>query len=285
MFACATGVAYGVGGALLALAAQRLQYWRQLLRALHAPALLLPLYCLLLDDSVRWLHATARQDEAVVVLRKAARWNRVTLNEEILKAIGASTNKPEEKKRVSWLTLMRNRALLIRLVACGWCWAAAAFVYYGLTINAVALSGDKYINFALNMAMEIVASLLIMMALERFGRKKSILVSFLVCGVACIAPFFTSHAGTSLGLYFAGKLGATSAFNSLYVYSSELFPTGVRARALSAVSLLGRVGSVLAPQTPLLSRSAQTLLYGGSALSAALALLLLPETRREPLPH
>ncbi|CAK1585788.1 unnamed protein product [Parnassius mnemosyne] len=284
-FACATGVAYGVGGALLALAAHRLHRWRQLLLALHTPALLLPLYCLLLDDSVRWLHATARQDEAIAVLRKAAKWNRVTLNEETLKAIGARDNKQEEKNQVSWLALVKTRALVVKLAACGWCWAAAAFIYYGLTINSVALSGDKYINFALNMAMEIVASLLIMMALERFGRKKSILASFLVCGVACIAPFFISHVGTGLGLYFAGKLGATSAFNSLYVFSAELFPTGVRARALSAVSLLGRIGSVLAPQTPLLSRSVQALLYGGCALSAALALLLLPETRREPLPH
>lgn len=89
-----------------------------------------------------------------------------------------------------WLSLARSRVLVLRFIICCWCWISAAFVYYGLTINSVSLSGDKYTNFALNMAMEIVASLLIMMALERFGRKKSIFVAFFVCGVACVTPYF-----------------------------------------------------------------------------------------------
>lgn len=50
----------------------------------------------------------------------------------------------------------------------------------------------QYVNFALNMTMEMVASLLIMMSLERVGRKRTVLAAFLLCGVACIAPFFVS---------------------------------------------------------------------------------------------
>lgn len=91
-----------------------------------------------------------------------------------------------------WLGLVRSRVLMARMALCSWCWIAAAFVYYGLTINSVSLSGDKYVNFALNMAMEIVASLLLMMALERIGRKWSILASFLLCGLACVTPFIVS---------------------------------------------------------------------------------------------
>ncbi|XP_013173256.1 PREDICTED: organic cation transporter protein-like [Papilio xuthus] len=290
-FACATGVAYGLGGVVFALLAWRVPRWRWLVRAAYAPALLLPLYRRLIDESPRWLHAAGHTQGAANVLRKAARWNKVTINEDILKSIIANekndTEEAEGKKRavLPWSALVTSRPLLARLAACGWCWAAAAFVYYGLTINSVALSGDKYVNFALNMTMEMVASFLIMMSLERVGRKRTVLVAFLLCGVACITPFFVTHGGAGLGLYFAGKLAATAAFNSLYVFTTELFPTGVRARALTAASLLGRVGSVLAPQTPLLSKPVQALLYAACALSAALALLAVPETRREPLPH
>jgi MFS transporter, OCT family, solute carrier family 22 (organic cation transporter), member 4/5 len=99
--------------------------------------------------------------------------------------------KKEESERSSpWKQLLGSRALLYRFAACSWCWVAVAFVYYGLTINSVTLSGDKYVNFALTMSMEIVASLLIMMALERFGRKWSIFTAFCICGVACVTPFF-----------------------------------------------------------------------------------------------
>lgn len=77
-FAAATGAAYGLGGVLLALTARRLRAWRRLLLALHAPALLLPLARLLLDDSARWLHARGRGARAEAVIRKAARWNKVS---------------------------------------------------------------------------------------------------------------------------------------------------------------------------------------------------------------
>ncbi|XP_068633971.1 organic cation transporter protein-like [Battus philenor] len=287
-FACATGVAYGAGGALFALIAWKLPYWRSLIRAAYTPALLLPLYWYLMDESPRWLLSASRSEEAAQVLRKAARWNKVKIDEDILKYVAADEKQQLTVKKVrstSWLELVRSRQLVARLAVCGWCWAAAAFVYYGLTINVVALSGNKHANFALNMGMEIVASILIMMSLERFGRKKSIFASFLLCGSATIAPFFISHPTVNLGLYFVGKLGVTAALNSLYVFTTELFPTAVRGRALAASSLLGRIGSVLAPQTPLLSKTVQAILYGASSLSAALALLAVPETRREPLPY
>lgn len=90
----------------------------------------------------------------------------------------------------AWRGVLRSRVLLCRLLVCGWCWAATSFVYYGLTINSVSLSGNKHVNFALNMSMEIAASVLIMMALERVGRKLCIFIAFLLCGVACVSPYF-----------------------------------------------------------------------------------------------
>lgn len=101
---------------------------------------------------------------------------------------GADTAGSAQEEVNPWLELMRSPVLMWRFLVCSWCWVAAAFVYYGLTINSVSLSDDKYTDFALSMAMEVVASLLLMMALERFGRKKSIFLSFLLCGTACVLP-------------------------------------------------------------------------------------------------
>ncbi|XP_028042239.1 organic cation transporter protein-like [Bombyx mandarina] len=287
-FACATGVAYGLGGMLFALIAWKIQYWRHLLYTVHSFALLLPLYWLLVDESPRWLHAKGRTEETVDIIKKAARWNKIQVSEEILFKLSDKDSMKSDSDSTSsnpWLRLLRSRVLVGRFAICSWCWVAVAFVYYGLTINSVSLSGDKYANFALNMSMEIVASLLIMMALERFGRKWSIFVAFLVCGVACVTPYFTSHAGAGLGMFFVGKLAITFAFNSMYVFTAELFPTSVRSSALAACSLVGRVGSILAPQTPLLSIYIQALLYGAFSCLAALAVLMVPETRRARLPR
>ncbi|XP_045499390.1 organic cation transporter protein-like [Colias croceus] len=285
-FACATGVAYGLGGVLFAVIARYLPNWRDLLRAIHTPALLLPLYWLILDESVRWLHATQQTDKAKAVVKKAARWNTVVLDETSLNnALESNTAQNEGPKENPWLSLLKSRVLMVRFLACCFCWVAAAFVYYGLTINSVALSGDKYTNFALNMVMDIVASLLIMMALERIGRRISICVAFVLCGISSLIPILTSNATTNQSVYFMGKLSITFAFNSLYVFTAELFPTSVRSSALAATSLVGRLGSILAPQTPLLKPTIQTLLYTGCSLLAAAAVVLVPETRRAPLPQ
>ncbi|XP_028161577.1 organic cation transporter protein-like [Ostrinia furnacalis] len=253
-FACATGVAYGLGGALFALVAWAVPNWRRLLLTIHAPALLLPLYWLLVHESPRWLHARQRTTEAAAIIKKAARVNKVTVSEDVMKALlETETEKQKEAvKTNAWLRLLRSRVLMLRFAACAWCWVAVAFVYYGLTINSVALAGDKHVNFALNMGMEVVASLLLMMALERFGRKWTIFLAFLLCGLACVIPFFISHTGTIVALFFVGKLAITLAFNSMYVFTAELFPTEARSSALAACSLVGRLGSILAPQTPLL---------------------------------
>ncbi|PZC71377.1 hypothetical protein B5X24_HaOG213522 [Helicoverpa armigera] len=95
----------------------------------------------------------------------------------------------------------------------------------------------------------------------------------------------SEHGGASLGLFFVGKLAITFAFNSLYVYTAELYPTHARSSALAACSLVGRLGSVLAPQTPLLNMYVQALLYGVCSGSAALLVLLMPETRHARLPQ
>ncbi|XP_013196045.2 organic cation transporter protein [Amyelois transitella] len=285
-FACATGVAYGLGGVLFALAAWGLPHWRHLLVTIHAPALLLPLYWMLLDESPRWLLARGRGMELTAVLKKMARVNKVVLNEDLIKPL--ESNDAQEASKTDgnpWLRLVKSRVLVGRFALCGWCWAACSFVYYGLSINSVSLAGQRHVNFALNMAMEIVASLLLMMLLERVGRKRTVFFSFLLCGVACVVPFFITHSGTGLGLFFMGKLAITCAFNSLYVFTAELFPTHARSSALAATSLVGRVGSILAPQTPLLSGYVQAMLYGGCSLSAALLVLLVPETRRAVLPQ
>lgn len=113
------------------------------------------------------------------------------LDNDVMKALDNEQPKQESQSGNNpWLNLLKSRVLMSRFAVCCWCWISTTFVYYGLTINSVSLSGDKYVNFALNMAMEIVASLLIMMALERFGRKRSIFVAFLLCGFACVTPYF-----------------------------------------------------------------------------------------------
>lgn len=49
-----------------------------------------------------------------------------------------------------------------------------------------------------------------------------------------------------------GKFAITISFIVIYVITAEMFPTSVRHSMVSYSSTFGRIGSILAPQTPLL---------------------------------
>lgn len=55
-----------------------------------------------------------------------------------------------------------------------------------------------------------------------------------------------------LVIYLSGKFSITVAYSSVYIYVSEVFPTNVRQSLLAICSSTGRIGSTLAPLTPLL---------------------------------
>lgn len=56
-------------------------------------------------------------------------------------------------------------------------------------------------------------------------------------------------------LFLVGKLGVVICFTGIYTYSLELFPTSVRGTLLGWGNTAARIGSMLAPLTPLLVRT------------------------------
>jgi hypothetical protein len=50
------------------------------------------------------------------------------------------------------------------------------------------------------------------------------------------------------GLALVGKAAIVSCFCTIFIYSSELFPTVIRSVGVGSCTFFGRVGSLLAPQ-------------------------------------
>ena len=58
----------------------------------------------------------------------------------------------------------------------------------------------------------------------------------------------------STALALIGKSAVVSCFCSIFIYTSELFPTVIRTVGVGACAFFGRVGSLLAPQILFLVR-------------------------------
>ncbi|KAJ2951335.1 hypothetical protein O0L34_g5736 [Tuta absoluta] len=298
---------FAIGQVVLALVAWAVPYWRTLTLVLYAPSLLFAFYFFALEESVRWLLSKGNKAEAARIIFKAADMNKKKLSPETVKQLHYETDIPENdfrrpdqekadskpsneigQERSLVGQVIRSRVIMVRLCVCSFWWITTTFTYYGLSINAVSLAGNMYVNYILTALIEIPGYALSTLTLDRFGRKKSIMTAYTICGLSLITlPFVADISWAATSLNMLGKLCISMAFSSIYIYTSELFPTTARHRLLAFCSMIGRIGNIVAPQTPLLMRvmvSLPYLIFGVMAVTSALLMLLTPETLHRRLP-
>ncbi|XP_026480787.1 organic cation transporter protein-like isoform X1 [Ctenocephalides felis] len=201
----------------------------------------------------------------------------------------AGSQKITKKANYPILTVLKSKFLLLRVANCSFCWLTNTFVYYGLSLNSVAVDGNKYYNFVLVSLIEIPGYIFTYLISNKFGRRSSLCASLLISGLSCVVSNYVDAetAWLRLTLYLLGKFSITVAFTVLYVYTAELFPTSLRHSLLATCSMFGRIGSMVAPQTPLLARfmpSLPMLMFGGCAIISGLLILQFPETLDTRLP-
>lgn len=124
--------------------------------------------------------------------------------------------------------------------------------------------------------------------IKKFGRRLTTSVFFILSAVFVIILYVTP--GIFIIELILGTLGVSSAAIvacSIYVYTSELYPTVVRNMAIGVCSTFMRIGSMVAPfitnsvvDIPWLP----TMIFGISALVAGLVCLILAETKGTMLP-
>lgn len=192
---------FATGQMCLAFLAWLLPYWRNLTFVLYVPGILFLTYYLCLVESVRWLMSQGRKKEAADIIFKGAAVNGRTLPPKTITYLTTTNSSivPTKKEKKHFLDepklIFRSRILFTRLLVISFWFAAVSFIYYGLTINAVSLAGDKYVNYALSAMIEIPGYIINILTLDRFGRKKTILTSYICCAIALTIMIFTISIG------------------------------------------------------------------------------------------
>jgi MFS family permease len=123
---------------------------------------------------------------------------------------------------------------------------------------------------------------------DRFGRRGPAVVLTIATAVAASLSFATATVGFYAGnvLWSAFASAASPVFGA---WTAELFPTRARATAEATATLAAAVGSVVGLQAvglvaPSVGLGHAIELGGVAALAGAFLLLLLPETKQDPLP-
>lgn len=75
---------YTCGLIVMPFIAWAVPYWRNFLRVIYAPTLLILTYSIFLDESIRWLYSKGRKELAVQLIQKIAKRNGVNIDGTML---------------------------------------------------------------------------------------------------------------------------------------------------------------------------------------------------------
>jgi len=165
-------------------------------------------------------------------------------------------------------------------------WFTNAVLYYGLSLNSNLAGSDYYLNYMVNGALEIPAYTLAILVLIRCGRRVPIAGSLAISGLCLLATPLVPPSAV-MWVSVAGKFFVTISFASIYLWTSELFPTELRATGVGSSCFFSRLGGAAASWIAMLAayhESLPVLVYGLTSLLCAVALLFLPETKGKSVP-
>ena len=105
-----------------------------------------------------------------------------------------------------------------------------------------------YWNITLQVLVEVPCSVLAYFMIESktYGRRISMLVSFIICSFACFAIFILQRR-FFFELLALVKGSANLAFIIVYPYTSELYSTLIRGTASAFLSMICRIGGIIMP--------------------------------------
>jgi putative MFS transporter len=215
--------------------------WRWLFLAASFPAFMAFVVRRTLPESPFYLARTGRAEEAAEVLRE------ITGHPVSAAELEAPEQERSSIRELFTRSLARADALMIGV------WVALNISYYGLflwlpfVLNGDKFSIDIYLLLALSALSQFPGYAAAIWLVERIGRKPTLAAFLLLGGVSGYAFAAADSASVYvISLFFVGffNLGA---WGAVYPYTSELFPTRVRASAFGMLEGVGKAAAIAGP--------------------------------------
>ncbi|XP_017033044.1 organic cation transporter protein [Drosophila kikkawai] len=285
-------IPFNIGHASLAVFAYFIRDWRWFQFAITIFSVVFVVYIWLVPESPRWLFSTGRLDKAIRILEKIAKCNKApteTVRPEIEAAYAVKTAlQPLKKGNV--LDLFRTPYLRLKTICMATNWLVTCMVYYGTAQYVSQLGGDIFVNNLIAAVVGIPGTCLCVVLTKYLGRKKTLILSNFLCalGLFLLACLFNFGSVAQVVCATLGLFGASISFPNVYLYGGELFPTVVRSNGMGLCSMVGRVGSVIAPyicDLKVFGGWIAPVVFGIFCVLAIICTLFIPETRGLPLPE
>lgn len=219
-------IPFNLGHLTLPLFAYYFRDWHHLQLALSIPSFLLISYYWIIPESPRWLFTCGRVDRTVTVLEKAAAFNKRptdSIKMDIEKH-AATTNSAKDQARGNFLDLIRTPVMRSYTMYMGFNWMVCGMCFFGVAQYIGQSDGNIFQNVAISSGLELPGTFISIIAMKKFGRKWTLIVSNAVCGIGML--LIVAFPSFRVVLATIALTGMSSSFPTVYLYAGELFPTG-----------------------------------------------------------
>ena len=266
------GIPYALGEMTNSLLAYVFPEWItfQLLSALLCGLPLLLWFCV--PESPRWLIERNRTTRVRRLLRKAAKDNGAELPDSLrapLKSDTISTSSEDTDESMFWEEgkvseeakdafwdrqkglfhpSIRSTTIVLMIL-----WIFMSLIYYGTSflIEDLHIVSSAHLALVLVMTVEIPAYLVSALTMSSLGRKPLLIFNMLLIALVCSIGTGLLGEGWHSNLLtvcvLTAKFCISSVFSVTRIYTSEIYPTHIRATALGFMKSVSCLGSILSP--------------------------------------
>ncbi|GMT36685.1 hypothetical protein PFISCL1PPCAC_27982, partial [Pristionchus fissidentatus] len=281
--------------------------WRWLVSLSAVPLAGLIVVCWWMPESPRFDVASGRLAEAKATLERIAKCNGKSLPEgELVEEIETSSTNMRE------LLYPKHRRTTIQLFII---WTLLGLLYFAISIytpillqsdrcNSISeteedaqtrlrravdttckqLSTESYMNIIITTMAEVPGYILTVFTIEWIGRRGTFAGGFALYAVCFAAMCFCLPKHVIVALLFVARSSIGAIFQTGYIYTSEVYPTTLRAQGLGIGTGFGRMGSMIVPiivqgLAPIDMRLPAVACCVGGIIAAITSALLPVETR------
>ena len=256
--------------------------WRSLqFYSSFACALSLALF-LATPNTPRWLTSKGRDQKAKKVLDIIAMYNGNQLPAYDLKSQSVT-----KKDNFTYFHLFMTWKMFITTSALSYIWITCALLYFAIALESSSLGGDMYQAFGLTATADLPSYFVALFACNYLGRKRTVLGAIFCAGIfigsASLVPqTYENKYIVNVTLAMLAKFCTTTAFNGIFLWTFEIYPTVLRSQGSSYCVAWERFGAFVAPFLISVLQSVSyilpNLIMCICALSCAGFGLVLPET-------
>ncbi|XP_069618935.1 putative transporter SVOPL [Ranitomeya imitator] len=262
---------FWLGGSLLIIGLGALVIptmgWRWLIRFASIPAIILVLLFKFIPESARFNLSVGKKEAAMTTLRKIAKMNRSKMPE-------GTIDEPMAERNGSFFDLVHRKYLRTTLQI--WViWLGIAFAYYGVILASTELlennlhcgtgrspiiveegSGPCYCNMLspsdyntlmISTVGEIALNPFNMLGINLIGRRWTLGITMTTTGLFFLLLIICMSRTGLIAILFCLRALVSANFNTIYIYTAEVYPTVMRAIGMGVAGSLCRLGAMAAP--------------------------------------